>query len=183
MTAYPKVVQCDDFSLEKIAPTFDNARRIFNIVDKERAFLSEFLEWIDMSHKPEDMYVHMHNASMTDNGTYYIIYSGNIVGSVAVSISSIKNKIAEISYWLSLKYNGRGIMTRSVRAIEKFAFENLDVNRIEIIADTKNSRSASVARRAGYTQEGIKRQGYMMRGKLCDVFVFSKLKSEWEKGK
>ena len=72
-------------------------------------------------------------------------------------------------------------MTRAVQAMEKLAFENMDVNRIEIIMDTKNSRSESVARRNKYLCEGVRRQSYMFRGKLCDVFVYSKLKSEWEK--
>lgn len=181
MLEYPQNIQCGEFMLEKIDPTFDNARRIFEIVDKERGFLAEFLDWIDVSNRPEDMYVHMYNVSKTDNGSYYIIYQGNIVGSVGVGISSKKHKIAEISYWLSKEYNGRGIMTRSVKAIEKFAFENLDVNRIEIIMDITNSRSESVAQRAGYVKEGTRRQSYMFRRQLRDVFVYSKLKSEWEK--
>ena len=181
MFEFPKRIQCDDFVLEKINPSFDNARRIFEIVDSEREFLSEFLDWIDVSNCPEDMYIHMYKVSKTDNGSYYIIYNGEIVGSVGVDISSKKNKIAEIAYWLSRKYNGRGIMTRAVQAMEKLAFENMDVNRIEIIMDTKNSRSESVARRNKYLCEGVRRQSYMFRGKLCDVFVYSKLKSEWEK--
>ena len=161
MFEFPKRIQCDDFVLEKINPSFDNARRIFEIVDSEREFLSEFLDWIDVSNCPEDMYIHMYNVSKTDNGSYYIIYDGEIVGSVGVDISSKKNKIAEIAYWLSKKYNGRGIMTRAVQAMEKLAFEK--------------------ARRNKYLCEGVRRQSYMFRGKLCDVFVYSKLKSEWEK--
>ena len=100
MFEFPKRIQCDDFVLEKINPSFDNARRIFEIVDSEREFLSEFLDWIDVSNCPEDMYIHMYKVSKTDNGSYYIIYDGEIVGSVGVDISSGKNKIAEIAYWV-----------------------------------------------------------------------------------
>ena len=37
------------------------------------------------------------------------------------------------------------------------------------------------ARRAGFVREGVRRQSYMFRDDLRDVFTYSKLKSEWEK--
>ena len=37
------------------------------------------------------------------------------------------------------------------------------------------------ARRAGFVCEGVRRQSYMFRNELRDVFAYSKLKSEWEK--
>lgn len=37
------------------------------------------------------------------------------------------------------------------------------------------------ARRAGFVREGVRRQSYMFRNDLRDVFTYSKLKSEWEK--
>ena len=181
MTEYPKVIKFDDITLEKIEPTFENARRIFDVVDAERDSLRRFLSWIDESRCPEDMFMHMYKVSQTDNGSYYIIYDGNIVGSVGIDISSKKNKIAEIAYWLSTKYTGRGIMTRCVKKLEEFAFKNMDVNRIEIIMETENIKSENVAKRAGYVCEGIRRQSYMIHDKLKDVFTYSKLKSEWEK--
>ena len=182
MTEYPKVIKLDDITLEKIKPTFENARRIFDVVDAERDSLRRFLSWIDESRCPEDMFMHMYKVSQTDNGSYYIIYDGKIVGNVGVDISSKKNKIAEIAYWLSGKYTGRGIMTRCVKKLEEFAFKNMDVNRIEIIMETENIKSENVAKRAGYVCEGIRRQSYMIHDKLKDVYTYSKLKSEWEKG-
>lgn len=178
---YPKVIKFGDITLEKIEPTFENARRIFEVVDAERGSLRRFLSWIDESRHPEDMFMHMYKVSKTDNGSYYIIYNGQIVGNVGVDISSKKNKIAEIAYWLSGQYTGRGIMTRCVKKLEEFAFTNMDVNRIEIIMEIENVKSEAVAKRSGYLCEGIRRQSYMIHDELKDVFTYSKLKSEWEK--
>ena len=72
-------------------------------------------------------------------------------------------------------------MTRAVKMLERLAFETMPVNRIEIIMDVENVRSESVARRAGFVCEGVRRQSYMFRNELRDVFTYSKLKSEWEK--
>ncbi len=178
---YPKIIKSDGFTLEKIAPTFENARKVFEVVDAERDSLRQFLSWIDETRCPEDLFMHIYKVSKTDNGSYYIKYDGKIVGNVGVDISSKKNKIAEIAYWLSGKYTGRGIMTRCVKKLEEFAFKNMDVNRIEIIMETENIKSEGVAKRAGYVCEGIRRQSYLIHDKLKDVFTYSKLKSEWEK--
>ncbi|MBO8425219.1 MAG: GNAT family N-acetyltransferase [Proteobacteria bacterium] len=178
---YPRIIQNADITLKKIDPSFDNARKLFDIVSSERDFLREFLSWVDDVKRPEDMYIHMYKVSKTDNASYYIIYDGQIVGNIGIDISSKKNKIAEIAYWLSRKYNGHGIMTRAVKILEQFAFENMDVNRIEIVMDVDNVKSESVAKRAGYMCEGVRRQSYMFRNELRDVFTYSKLKSEWEK--
>ena len=181
MTEYPIKMSVDEVMLEKIKPTFENARKIFAVVDAERDSLRQFLSWVDESRCPEDMYMHMYKVSKTDNGSYYIICDGQIVGNVGIDVSSKKNKIAEIAYWLSSRYRGHGIMTRCVKCLEKYAFENMDINRIEIVMEVDNKKSEAVAKRAGFVCEGIRRQSYMIYDTLKDVFTYSKLKSEWEK--
>ena len=89
--------------------------------------------------------------------------------------------MAEIGYWLSKDYNGRGIMTRAVKALESFGFETFNLNRIGITADSENLKSCAVAERAGYVKEGVLRQANILRGLPRDIAVYSKLKSEWEK--
>ena len=181
MTDFPKSIDCGDFRLEKVEPTFDTARYLFELVDSQREYMAEWLGWVDKSNCPEDMYMHMHKVSQNDNGSYYIIYNGDIVGSAGVDIRSKKNKIAEIGYWLSHDYNGRGIMTRAVHAMEKLAFDMLEMRRVEIRADVRNKKSCAVAERAGYVAEGVLRGAYILRDESTDVAVYSKLKSEWEK--
>ena len=36
MTDFPKTIDCGDFRLEKVAPTFDTARYLFELVDSQR---------------------------------------------------------------------------------------------------------------------------------------------------
>ena len=181
MFEFPKRIQCDDFVLEKINPSFDNARRIFEIVDSEREFLSEFLDWIDVSNCPEDMYPHLLKASGVTHPGYYIIVDDKIVGAIDLVRVDEKHKTVEIGYWLSRDYNGRGIMTRAVHAMEKLAFDMLGMHRVEIRADVRNKKSCAVAERAGYVYEGVLRGAYVLRGVPTDIAVRSKLKSEWEK--
>ncbi|GAB4416382.1 MAG: GNAT family N-acetyltransferase [Anaerolineae bacterium] len=68
----------------------------------------------------------------------------------------------EIGYWCRTSLSGQGYITEAVRGITRFAFEHLHAQRLEIHCDERNTRSAAVARRAGYALEAIRR--HYMRG-------------------
>jgi RimJ/RimL family protein N-acetyltransferase len=59
----------------------------------------------------------------------------------------------EIGYWVRTSLSGQGYVTEAVRGITDFAFHFLGAQRIEIRCDSRNTRSAAVAERAGYTLE------------------------------
>lgn len=61
----------------------------------------------------------------------------------------------EIGYWVRENMQGQGYITEAVQGITQFAFEVLRAERVEIRCDPRNERSAAVARRAGYSEEGI----------------------------
>jgi RimJ/RimL family protein N-acetyltransferase len=84
---------------------------------------------------------------------------------------------------LAPQFNGRGYVTRGIKYLEDLAFGRLGINRMQIQIDVNNVKSQVVAVRAGYKKEGVLRQAYVLRGVPCDLIMYSKLKSEWEKGK
>lgn len=59
----------------------------------------------------------------------------------------------EIGYWLHSEHTGQGYMTESVEGITQFAFTHLEAQRLVIRCDSKNERSAAVARRCGFIFE------------------------------
>lgn len=60
----------------------------------------------------------------------------------------------EIGYWLRASAEGQGYMTETVRLLTDYAFGSLAANRVEIICDARNTRSAAVPRRLGFVLEG-----------------------------
>ncbi len=182
MAEFPRIIPAPDFQLEKITPTFENARIVFELIDGQRQYLAQWLDWVDATISPETAYPFMQRTSNTDNGNYYIVQSGHVIGSIGVDYSE-KRKSGEIGYWLSRDANGRGIMTRAVGVMERFCFDALGVNRVEILVDVDNNKSQAVAQRAGYMREGVLRQSMLLRGVPRDIIMFSKIKSEFGKGK
>lgn len=85
----------------------------------------------------------------------------------------------EIGYWVRVSLEGQGYITEAVNGITQFAFNQLSAERLEIRCDSRNTRSASVAQRAGYTLEGtLRHDSRDPQGNLRNTFIFSKLHGE-----
>ena len=109
---------------------------------------------------------------------YSILYGGKVVGATGVLLESHRPGCGEIGYFVDEAYWGRGIAVEAVRLIEKVAFEELGLFRIEINMIKANKASARVAEKAGYRKEGIARSKLMLNGKAYDCYVYGKARSE-----
>ena len=86
---------------------------------------------------------------------------------------------AEIGYDLDPTYWGRGIMTEALHVVLKHGFEEMELNRIQAIIDSKNTRSMKLVHRLGFKKEGVLRQRSFFNGEFRDDVCFSLLKREW----
>ena len=85
----------------------------------------------------------------------------------------------EIGYWVRVSLEGQGYISEAVNGITQFAFNQLSAERLEIRCDARNTRSASVAQRAGYTLEGtLRHDSRDPQGNLRNTMIFSKLRGE-----
>ncbi|MFQ5758897.1 MAG: GNAT family N-acetyltransferase, partial [Candidatus Bathyarchaeia archaeon] len=82
---------------------------------------------------------------------------------------------------LNPAYWGQGIMTEALRAVLKHGFEKMELNRIQAIIDSKNTRSLKLVHRLGFKKEGVLRQRSYFNGQFLDDVCFSLLKKEWTK--
>ena len=65
---------------------------------------------------------------------------------------------AEIGYVLSREHWGKGLMPEAVRAVIRFGFGRMRLNRIEARCIAENTASARVMEKAGMTYEGTLRE-------------------------
>ena len=87
----------------------------------------------------------------------------------------------EIGYWVRSSEEGQGYITEAVNRITDFAFATLNAARVEIRCDTRNIRSAAVAKRCGYALEAtLHHNSRDVNGELRDDYIFALLRAEWE---
>lgn len=84
----------------------------------------------------------------------------------------------EIGYWVRTSLAGHGYATEATNAITAFAFDTLGAHRVEIHCDERNTRSAAVARRAGFDLEAILRnhRRHHLTLELRNTMIFAKVR-------
>lgn len=98
-----------------------------------------------------------------------------LLGSIAVSNVDWPDHRAEIGYWMAREVRGRGLGTRAVRLLSRWAIAELRLERLELLANPANEASQRLAERAGFTREGLLRRYRTRHGVREDLIMFSLL--------
>ncbi|WP_108252344.1 GNAT family N-acetyltransferase [Planctomonas deserti] len=90
-----------------------------------------------------------------------------------IGLESIADGSAELGFWLAAAARGRGYIDEAVAAVLDFGFsaDGLQLQRVQWRAVPGNVPSARVARRAGFSYEGLSRLGGVHRGTRVDLWV------------
>ncbi|BBC98534.1 N-acetyltransferase [Streptomyces rochei] len=75
---------------------------------------------------------------------------------------------------------GQGYATEAARALLDWAFDTLDLNRVQAEADTRNTASARVLEKLGFLREGTLREDCVVNGDVSDSWVYGLLRCEWQ---
>ena len=192
-----------EFSLEEIVgdrvvlrPLGEaDAQSLFELIDESREFLSEHLPWPEECTSVEDVCARIESWDMQAqmaNGACWGIFEKNeacadlarksfddalcekIAGCIMFGWVQWKHRSATVSYWLGKKFCGRGLATEALLLAASEAFA-MGLNRLELTASVHNPKSAAVARRAGFQEEGVCREYERLHGKFEDHVRFSLL--------
>ena len=105
--------------------------------------------------------------------------SGRLIGTIGFMGLSAEHRYAEVGYSLARSRWNRGLMTEALKAVLCFAFETLELNRVEAVHETDNPASGKVMAKAGMKPEGTLRQRVCNKGHFSDVRMWAILKEDW----
>ncbi|WP_194905679.1 GNAT family N-acetyltransferase [Catenulispora rubra] len=74
---------------------------------------------------------------------------------------------------------GHGYATEAGRSLLEWAFDTLDLNRVQSETDTRNVGSARVLEKLGFVREGTLREDCIVNGVVSDSWVYGLLRREW----
>lgn len=108
---------------------------------------------------------------------FAITCAGLVVGAIGMTTNESKN--ASIGYWCVREERGRGFTTRALRLLCRYALDELELKRLELITDPDNAASQRVAEKVGFRREGVLRSHLLHPdGRRRDSVMFSLLPGE-----
>lgn len=130
--------------------------------------LKDAKEWIDKNLKE-------YKKEKQTMFNFVIDVDGEVIGSIGVR-NIAEHHMAEIGYWLSESYWGKGIMTEAVKLITKFGFKELRLKRMYAFTYPSNTASQKTLLRNGYVLEGILKKHVYKNKKFLDDYLYANVK-------
>ena len=160
-----------------------HAEALFALVDASRQHLREWLPWLDANVSADDtrQFVRASQEQLVEKSGFVagIWFRDELVGVVGQNQIDWENRVGYPGYWLAQGYEGKGIMTKSCRALIDHAFGELELDRIIIHCAVGNRKSRAIPERLGFREEGVKSQAEWLYDKYVDHVVYGLLKSDW----
>lgn len=104
---------------------------------------------------------------------------GRVVGDLVLFLKGEGHDMAEIGWVIHPDVGGRGIATEAATAMADLAFGHFGVHRLFADLDTRNERSAALARRLGMRLELDAKADFWSKGEWTDSQRWAILADEW----
>ena len=155
-----------------------DARRFYEILNNPNFI---FFTACPENVKAEEEFLKQNAAKREKNlaYNYSIIHNGKLIGGCGIKIDQHRPFKGEIGYFLDETYWGKGITTEAVKKLEKIGFEDLNLERIEILMNPKNTASERIAIKCGYKKEGLLKKVIRDGKSFADALIYAKLKQDY----
>lgn len=106
--------------------------------------------------------------------------NNKFAGGVSLNLFNRERGSANLGYWVRTGCQKRGMAHAAARLLARTAFEDLNLNRIEIAAAVENDASRKTAEKAGALPEGILRQLLSIGGRQHDAWMVSFVRADFK---
>jgi ribosomal-protein-serine acetyltransferase len=152
------------------------------LVRENQAHLHTFLPAVASLHTLEAAQAHLkHVIAAADEGELYewhIFRGDHLCGAIRLNQIERAHNKASIACYLAADQQGGGVATSCLRAVIAYCFRHLNLNRMEWRCASENLASQRLAKRLGFTWEGMLRQAELLNGVYVDHFVHSLLRQD-----
>lgn len=173
----------EGYQLRQLEPA--DAEAVFAVVQANREHLGRWLPWVESTREAADTRAFLgqveENRERGKTAAYGIWSGDALAGIIGLHDIDASSGTAQIGYWIAAAFEGRGLMTRAVRALLRMAFEDLGLERIEIRCAGGNLRSQAIPKRLGFTYEGTLRGAQRLGGERVDLRIYGLLREEWRR--
>ena len=131
-------------------------------------------EWLDNAMTNRSGFSNVLLAIETKEGGVHIGNAGLHEASAEHRTAKLGIVIGEKDCW------SKGYGTDTVRTLLRFAFGQMNLNRVELGTFDFNERAQACYRKCGFVEEGRRREDRYIDGRYCDLLIMGILRREWE---
>jgi ribosomal-protein-serine acetyltransferase len=157
--------------------------KLYELVNSNREYISEWLTFPEQTLKIDDSraFIERNRIKFAKEEGYWlgIWHENKLAGSIGYLYNDQENKKTEIGYWLGKTYEGKGLITKSIKVLIKNAFEVLLLNKVEIGAAADNLRSRAIPEKLGFRFEGEIRDYEFINGRFINRRIYGLTADEW----
>jgi ribosomal-protein-serine acetyltransferase len=144
--------------------------------------LNELCRWmawcrIDYDRAETDGFAHAQPQAWQEAREYGFVildrHTERLLGCCGLNHLDWLNLMANLGYWVRTSACGRGIATAATKLVLRFAFEQLGLQRVEIVAAEGNIASQRVAEKVGAMRECLARNRCRAAGVQQDAYIYS----------
>ncbi|XP_076914218.1 uncharacterized protein LOC143573143 [Bidens hawaiensis] len=142
--------------------------------------VTRYLRWNSVNNKAEAL-KYLKEVAIPHPWRRSICWADKSIGYISLrpESGSDHHHRAHISYAISSKFWGRGIMTAVVKMVIPMVFREFPhVVRIEGLVEDENKASQKVLEKVGFNKEGYLRKYGFNKGKVVDMIMYSFLSSD-----
>lgn len=150
-------------SIDTVSPWLQWCHAGYSVAETESFIESCITAWAQQAHFPFAIFG---------------AQSGEYLGGTGINHIDRQNRLGTVGYWVRASAMGRGIAPKAVRLVARFAFDTLQLSRIEIFARPENTASRRVAEKVGAKFEAMARNRVVQHGRPYDAALYSLIPSD-----
>lgn len=162
----------------------EDATEFYQLINKNRAYLKQFLPWLNTSNSPKDTLSFIQNATIENKEnkalTLCIRDDDKIIGVICFHLFKVGMSAAGIGYWIDKDAQGKGIITAACRHLIQYGFSHLTLLKITISCNINNQKSAAVAERLGFSRKTILPKHEWLYDHYADQVCYEISVEEWD---
>lgn len=157
--------------------TISDSKEFYHLTQKNLKYLSQYMPRILENTSLEFTNTVIRNFSIQyiENKGFKVgvVCRNKLIGLIGFKYLDFKNEKAEIMYWISQSYSGKGVISKCVKKLTEIGFNEYRMNKIVIKTSIDNIPSKRVAEKCGFSLEAIHREDEKLLDGYTDICVYT----------
>lgn len=179
----PIRISGDRITLKRYVP--EDAESLYEAARESSELVYPFLDWCHPDYQLEESHkwiAQVYQKWLKGEWFDFAIFdneSKKFLGGCGLNDIRTPQLTANLGYWVRSSATRQGVATESTRLLAQYAFEHLNIQRVEILVAENNLASIQVAQKSGAVLEGTLRNRLFLHGTPTDAVLYSLLPEDF----